>query len=84
MRTKNSGLISNLISLRDPWRFRPNDKVYVRGWSQDYAVTIEAPAEFGNGLRVMVPHYHCRDHLGGTWLLSQLHLSGSPISERKR
>jgi hypothetical protein len=85
MRNSNSGLISTLISIRNPWRFSPGDTVYVRGWSQDYPVTIEAPAEFSEGLRrVTVPHYHCRDHLGGTWLLSQLHLSGSPISERKR
>jgi hypothetical protein len=83
MQTKNSGLISRLISLEDPWRFKPNDTAYVRGWSQDYPVTIEAPAEFGEGLRLTVPHYHCRDHLGATWLLSQLHLSGSPILQRR-
>lgn len=33
------------------------------------------------GARV-VPHYEVEDHLGGTWLVSQLQLSTSPITER--
>ncbi len=30
----------------------------------------------------IAPHYEVEDHLGGTWLLSQLNLSRHPILER--
>lgn len=79
---KKTGVIGKILSLRDPWRFQPGAKLYVRGWSQDQPVTVKSRATMDD-LRQMVPHYHCLDCQGGTWLLSQLCLSTNPILERK-
>lgn len=88
-------MIRAILALRDPWRFNPEDTLYVRGWSQEHPVTVErrvpreqlphspAMADAITCLFPTCPHYQCRDHLGGRWLLSQLELSTSVIQERK-
>lgn len=83
MKSRKTGLVGKILALRDPWRFRPGATLYVRGWSQDQPVVVESRAEI-ESLRQMVPHYHCRDYEGGTWLLSQLQLSTTPILERNQ
>lgn len=61
-----------------PWRFKPHDLCWVRGWSQDHPVTIMEQLH-GCG----VPHYAVEDFMGAKWRISQLELSGSPISKRE-
>jgi len=98
---RKKGLVGRIIALKDrPWRFLPDDTLFVRGWPQDYPVKVvrlvqppelaavtrqPVPEQMANmmtaGARV-VPHYEVEDHLGGTWLVSQLQLSRSPITER--
>ena len=44
----------------------------------------EAMASAISARCAIAPHYEVEDHVGGTWLLSQLHLSLHPILERNR
>jgi hypothetical protein len=88
---RKKGLVGRIIELRDPWRFRDNEELYVRGWPQDYPVTVErrvpreqlphspAMADAITCKFPTMPHYECRDHLGGTWLLAQMNLSRNTI-----
>jgi hypothetical protein len=62
-----------------PWRFQPEDFVWVRNWSQDYPLKV---LEHLHGC--VFPHYLLEDHLGGTWRISQLELSGSPLLSKER
>lgn len=56
-----------------PWRFKPDDRVYVRGWHPERVVTISHRA-----LGVF-PAYFCIDDLGATWRIAQIELSRRPI-----
>lgn len=60
---------------RQPWRFKVDQEVYVRGWSQ------ETPCRVVHKMHAdgMFPHYEITDFLGGRWLISQLELSSKPI-----
>ena len=88
---RKKGLVGRIIALRDPWRFNPDEKLYVRGWSQDHPVTVErrvpreelpyspAMADAITCRFPTMPHYECTDHQGGTWLLAQMNLSRNTI-----
>lgn len=66
----------------NPWRFNPGDAVWVRNWGQDPNLPSGHIVEQLHGLPM--PHYLIQDtHLGGTWQISQLELSGSYLGERK-
>jgi hypothetical protein len=68
--------ISRASTLRlQLWRFKVDQDVYVRGWSQDCPCRVEHKLQ-GDG---MVPHYQIIDFLGGRWTISQLELSSKPI-----
>jgi hypothetical protein len=58
---------------QQPWRFKPSDRVYVRGWHPERTVEIldVAPGVF--------PTYLCLDELGATWRIAQIELSSRPI-----
>lgn len=58
---------------RQPWRFKPGDRVYVRGWHPERTVEI---LEIASGV---FPAYLCRDDLGATWRIGQIELSSRPI-----
>lgn len=61
-----------------PWRFRADNFVWVRNWSQDYPVRIIEPL-FG----LIFPHYLVADYKGDTWRISQLELSANPLLKRE-
>lgn len=58
----------------NPWRFYVGDFVWVRGWCLDPNKPSGEVIEQLHGLPM--PHYLVRDHIGSTWRLSQLELSG--------
>jgi hypothetical protein len=58
---------------RQPWRFKPGDRVHVRGWHPERTVTIT-----GRCVAVF-PAYICIDELGSVWRIAQLELSRRPI-----
>lgn len=72
--------VRGIIQLVDPWRFNPEQKVYVRGWQQEYPVTI---VERMDPCEKLLPHYICQDHTGDFWILSQIELSTRPLLECK-
>jgi hypothetical protein len=58
---------------QQPWRFKPGDRVYVRGWHPERVVTISHRAI------AAMPTYFCYDELGSVWRIAQLELSRRPI-----
>lgn len=96
MRPKKTGLIGNVIALRDKWRFKEGEKLYVYNWKdQEHPVTVERRVpreqlphsdEMADAITCSyptMPHYECSDYLGGTHLLAQMWLSTRPILERE-
>lgn len=61
-----------------PWRFKVDDFVWVRNWSQDYPVRIiELLSD------CVFPHYIAVDYQGDAWRISQLELSANPRPKRE-
>lgn len=58
----------------DPWRFKPGQKVYVRGWPQDQPALILCQL-----MSYTFPHYFVADSEGAEWRIAQLELSSKPI-----
>jgi hypothetical protein len=58
-----------------PWRFKPGDSLYVRGWPENHTVKVVdwCPIEG------CLPHYLVMDQLGAEWRLPQIHLSRRPL-----
>lgn len=57
-----------------PYRFKPGDHAYVRGWAQDQSVVVTLRA---TGLPL--PHYFVVDDNCREWLIAQVELSSKPI-----
>ena len=60
-----------------PWRFKPGDLAYVRGWRQDLTGRVQILDQL---VGCILPHYSAIDSTGATWLFSQLELSRRPIT----
>ena len=62
--------------------FRPGDKAYVRGWTQQENVLILTRLLHVSDCGIQAPHYQVLDSNGGDWQMSQLSLSSKPIVAR--
>lgn len=71
-RTSYTPRIQPRRALNSVWRFKPDDRVFVRGWSA-YGIILDRVA----GLAW--PHYRIMDAEGDVFQVSQLHLSTKPL-----
>jgi len=59
-----------------PWRFKPGDLVFVRGWPADETAMVTAQIETG-----VFPEYLVVDSVGAEWHVAQIKLSSRTIAQ---